>query len=45
MATTQSDDERYAELSLDDGSVIIYDAQNPTAWIQSDTAVACASRA
>ena len=40
-----ADDDRYAELSLEDGSVVIYDAQNPAAWIQSDAAVACASLA
>jgi len=32
-------DERYAELELQDGSVVIYDRENPTAWLQSDTTV------
>jgi|AntRauTorcE11898_2_1112593.scaffolds.fasta_scaffold41977_2 hypothetical protein len=44
QANTPADDEqRYAELSLEDGSVVIYDAKNPSAWIQSDAAIASAS--
>ncbi|WP_197428511.1 hypothetical protein [Halapricum sp. CBA1109] len=41
MPTTQPDtgDERYAELTLDDGSIVIYDTERPTAWLQSDAAV------
>lgn len=37
------DGDRYAELSLEDGSVVIYDADHPSAWIQSDSAVASVS--
>lgn len=36
-------EQRYAELSLEDGSVVIYDAENPSAWIQSDAAIASTS--
>lgn len=41
MSTTTPapDDDRYAELELEDGSVVIYDQENPTAWLQSDAAV------
>lgn len=38
-----TDDDRYAELSLEDGSVVIYDAENPSAWIQSDATVSAPS--
>lgn len=38
-----TDDERYAELELPDGSVVIYDRERPSAWLQSDASVACSS--
>jgi len=41
--TPARDEQRYAELSLEDGSIVIYDAENPSAWIQSDATVAAAS--
>jgi len=41
--TPAHDEQRYAELSLEDGSIVIYDAENPSAWIQSDAAVTCTS--
>lgn len=42
MPTPEHDtDDRCVELELDDGSVVIYDQENPSAWIQSDAAVAC----
>jgi len=31
--------ERYGEISLESGSVVIYDVENESAWIQSDGAV------
>jgi hypothetical protein len=40
-----TDDDRYADLALEDGSVVIYDPRNPSAWLQSDAAVATESRA
>ncbi|WP_170178714.1 DUF7331 family protein [Halapricum salinum] len=41
--TPARDEQRYAELSLEDGSIVIYDAENSSAWIQSDATVAAAS--
>lgn len=31
--------ERYTQLRLDDGDVIVYDTENEDAWIQSDGAI------
>lgn len=31
--------ERYGEISLENGSVVIYDVENESAWIQSGSAV------
>ena len=41
MATTQQTDGdgRYAELTLEDGSTVIYDTEQPSAWLQSDAAI------
>jgi hypothetical protein len=36
-------DDRTALLLVDDG-VVIYDARNPSGWIQSDTSVALSER-
>lgn len=33
-------DDRYASLSMADGTVVVYDSENPEAWIQSGTTVA-----
>jgi hypothetical protein len=41
--TPAPDEQRYAELSLEDGGVVIYDAENPSAWIQSDAAITSVS--
>lgn len=30
---------QYAEVSLEDGGVIIYDRENPNKWIQSNPAI------
>lgn len=40
---TDADADRYAQLELADGSVVIYDVENPTAWLQSDASVSCSS--
>lgn len=45
VTSQPTDDDRYADLALEDGSVVIYDPRNPSAWIQSDAAVATESRA
>lgn len=47
MPTIEPDttDDRYAELELADGSVVIYDQEQPTAWLQSDKPVTCSSLA
>jgi hypothetical protein len=37
---TEHDDERYGAIKTGDGDVVIYDRDNETAWLQSDTAVA-----
>ncbi|MFC7099011.1 DUF7331 family protein [Halobaculum marinum] len=37
--THQSDDDRYARISLQDGAIIVYDRNHTSAWIQSDVAV------
>lgn len=34
------DGERWADIVLETGEVVIYDTDNHTAWVQSDTAVA-----
>ena len=34
-----SPSERYATLALTDGETVIYDRDNPRAWLQSDEAV------
>lgn len=31
--------ERYADLTTEDGDVLVYDQDNEDAWIQSDTAL------
>lgn len=33
------DGDRYAHLPLEDGSVVIYDRQQPDTWVQSDHVV------
>lgn len=40
---THRDDDQTGLLLVDDG-VVIYDARNPSGWIQSDTSVALAER-
>ncbi|WP_170964423.1 DUF7331 family protein [Natronomonas salsuginis] len=35
----------YVELTLETGEIVIYRADNPSAWIQSDTAVELSSSA
>ncbi|WP_266077563.1 DUF7331 family protein [Haladaptatus caseinilyticus] len=37
------DDDRYAELAVQDDSVLIYDQKNHTAWIRSDEPVSLSS--
>jgi len=37
--------ERYASLDVSNGETVIYDRENPRAWLQSDGAVAVASMA
>ena len=32
-------DSRYADLTLDAGEYVVYDRQNPQAWLQSSVAV------
>ncbi len=39
------DDDRYAELLVQDDAVLIYDQRNHTAWIRSDGAVSLSSMA
>jgi hypothetical protein len=43
MTTTQDtdpeSDERYAALETGDGDVVIYDREEPSAWLQSDHTV------
>ena len=45
MPTTEPapDDDRFAELELEDGSLVIYDQEQPTAWLQSDASVRCSA--
>ena len=31
--------ERYGEITLENGSIVVYDAENESAWIQSDRAL------
>lgn len=33
------DFERYAQIRLDGGDVVVYDTQNEDAWVQSDGAI------
>lgn len=33
------DSDRYAQLSLDDGELVIYDRTEPETWVQSDVFV------
>jgi hypothetical protein len=40
--TDTADDERYGAIETGDGDVVIYDRDNQTAWLQSDTAVSVA---
>ena len=42
MSTDQStpQEERYAVLDPENGSLVIYDTRNPEAWIASDTTMA-----
>lgn len=44
QADTEHDDERYGAIETGDGDVVIYDRDNETAWLQSDTAVAVGER-
>jgi hypothetical protein len=37
--TDTADDERYGAIETGDGDVVIYDRDNETAWLQSDTTV------
>lgn len=37
--------ERYAELNLEDGELVIYDQKNEDAWVQSGAAVEVTSMA
>jgi phage pi2 protein 07 len=41
MATndTRTEPDRYQQLEIENGDVVIYDADNHSAWIQSDDAV------
>jgi hypothetical protein len=37
---TDSDDgPRYTDLELSDGTVVVYDRENPDAWVESDCAI------
>lgn len=38
-AQESAQDDRYGTFETGDGSVIVYDRKEPTAWIQSDFAV------
>jgi len=38
-------EDRYVELRLESGAVVIYDADNPTAWVQSDAPVELSANA
>lgn len=33
------DTDRYAQLTLEDGAVVIYDREEPETWLQSDVVV------
>jgi hypothetical protein len=35
----ESDDERCTEIWLDNGELVIYDVDNPEAWVQSGSTV------
>ncbi|MFB6184932.1 MAG: hypothetical protein ABEI96_10290 [Haloarculaceae archaeon] len=37
--TDEGSGERYGAFETGDGSVIVYDREKPTAWVQSDYAV------
>lgn len=37
--TDAHDDKRYGAIETGDGDVVIYDRDNETAWLQSDTMV------
>lgn len=39
MMQQRNDAGRYVEEEAPDGTVVIYDSQNPEAWLQSDAAV------
>ena len=39
MASAPSTDERYGAFTTGDGDVVVYDTDNPEAWLQSDYAV------
>lgn len=34
--TDEKTEERYASLEIGDGDVVIYDREEPSAWLQSD---------
>lgn len=36
---TDPDDERYGAIETGDGDVVIYDRDNQSAWLQSDTTI------
>jgi hypothetical protein len=39
VETDAADLQRYAAVTLEDGEVIIYDQDNESAWIQSESAI------
>jgi hypothetical protein len=41
--TKPETDERYAALETDSGDVVIYDREEPSAWLQSDWTVELSS--
>ena len=38
-SNTQNADERYGAFTTGDGDVVVYDTDNPEAWLQSDYSV------
>lgn len=37
--TDEEPDDRYATLEMGDGDIVIYDREEPSAWLQSDHTV------
>lgn len=37
--TSADDDDRYGAFTTGDGDVVVYDTDNPDAWLQSDYSV------